>query len=366
MIAGWKFFMILIMKIEIQKYKLNFRFEAGTSRGVMKSKDTYFLKLYHHDNPGVYGIGECGPLTGLSPDLEGNLDNAIVQCISTISDTEDIVTKNVTEIVPKEFPALQFAVETAILDLHQGGNRHLFSNDFSNSISGISINGLVWMGEKALMLQRIEKKINEGFKCIKIKIGAIQINEELELLKFIRRRYSKDQITIRLDANGAFNIENALRILDQLAKFDIHSIEQPIMAGNWDAMEKICSQSPIPIALDEELIGIYDKKTKIHLLEKINPAYIILKPTLLGGLQKCKEWIELAEERSIGWWITSALESNIGLNAIAQFTANFPVKLPQGLGTGQLFHNNISSPLIIDKGYLKYDTNMSWDLSIPG
>ena len=352
------------MKIEIQKYRLDFRFEAGTSRGVMTSKDSYFLRLHHPDNPEVFGIGECSPLAGLSLDLEGNLQEALDHCIKTISGVDNIKHEHINEIITDTYPALQFALETAILDIEKGGRRLLFENDFTKSKLPIPINGLVWMGEKDLMLQRIRNKIADGFDCIKIKIGAIKFNEELELLNYLRTQYSKEQITIRLDANGAFKPEEALRILDQLSKYDIHSIEQPIMASDWKAMEKVCDQSPIPIALDEELIGIHGKEIKIQLLESIKPAYIILKPTLLGGLQQSKEWIELASERSVRWWMTSALESNIGLNAIAQFTANYPIDLPQGLGTGQLFHNNIPSPLCIKKGYLNYGEEETWDLSV--
>ncbi len=351
------------MEIKIQKYSLDFRFEAGTSRGVMTSKDSYFLKLFDRDDPEIFGIWECGPLVGLSPDLSGDLQSAIEHCKSDVLEIHEINIDIVPDIISGKHPALQFALETAILDLKNGGRRILFENDFTNSIKTIPINGLVWMGDKSLMFQRIRKKIEDGFACIKIKIGAINFEDEIELLKYIRKKYSKDQITIRLDANGAFKEEEALHILNRLSKFDIHSIEQPIMAGNWEAKEKICNQSPIPIALDEELIGIVEIDLKKQLLECIKPAFIVLKPTLLGGLQKTAEWINLAKERSIGWWITSALESNIGLNAIAQFTGKYQIELPQGLGTGQLFHNNVSSPLKIQNGYLLYDQKKSWNLS---
>ncbi len=351
------------MNIEIHKYRLDFRFEAGTSRGVMTSKDSYFLKLFDSDNPEIFGIGECGPLAGLSPDLSWNLQSAIEDCVNDVLELKEINIENIPEIVSSNYPALRFALETAVLDLKNGGRRVLFENDFTNSKMSIPINGLVWMGDKSLMLSRIKKKIEAGFDCIKIKIGAINFDEEIELLRYIRKEYSKDRITIRLDANGAFKPEDALHILNRLSKFDIHSIEQPIMAGNWEAMRKICEKSVIPIALDEELIGIDNTDIKVQLLESIKPAFIVLKPTLLGGFQQTEEWINHAEERSIGWWITSALESNIGLNAIAQFTGNYKVQLPQGLGTGQLFHNNISSPLIIENGFLLHDRKNSWNLS---
>lgn len=352
------------MNIITQKYRLNFKFEAGTSRGVMTSKDSVFLKLYNIEIPEFFGIGECGPLEGLSPDLQGNMMEALDNCIKMASGIEEISLDHVKEIIPGNYPALQFALETAIMDLKNGGNRVLYDNDFTNSKQAIPINGLVWMGSMELMLHRIKSKISEGFKCIKLKVGAINFQDELTLLKHIRNQFSSEEITIRLDANGAYGKEKALEILDGFSKYDIHSIEQPIMAGDWKSMEKICDQSPIPIALDEELIGVNENEHRMQLLENIKPAYIIIKPTLVGGLQQSKDWIALATERSVGWWVTSALESNIGLNAIAQFTANYPVELPQGLGTGQLFYNNISSPLYIKKGYLNYGKKENWDLSI--
>lgn len=355
---------VKLMRIEIIKYTLDFKFDAGTSRGIMRSKDAFFLKLYDKDLPEVFGIGECSPLEGLSPDLNGDLTKALDHCKNTISCFDTIKVEDVADIIPVNYPALRFALETAILDLEKGGKRILFKNKFTHSEMGIPINGLVWMGSKELMLSRLESKIDEGFECIKIKVGAINFDDELSLIANIRERFPSNQITIRLDANGAFHPEDAIGILDKFSKYDIHSIEQPIMAGNWKAMNILCNQSPIPIALDEELIGVCGTENKIQVLERIKPAYIILKPTLLGGLQQSNEWIELAEERAVGWWVTSALESNIGLNAIAQFTANYKVDLPQGLGTGQLFHNNIPSPLRIMDGYLNYDKVEKWDFSI--
>lgn len=352
------------MKIEIIKHTLDFRFAAGTSRGVMSSKDAFFLKLYDQDNPGIFGIGECSPLAGLSPDMNGDLPRALDNCLNSIPGIRNLHPEDVEDIIPINYPALRFALETAILDLRNGGMRMFFENDFTKSKIGIPINGLVWMGNKELMLSRLESKIDEGFDCIKIKVGAINFDDELALIKNIRDRFSSDQITIRLDANGAFHPDEAIGILDKYSKYNIHSVEQPIMAGEWKAMERICSQSPIPIALDEELIGVNGNKNKIQLLERIKPAYIILKPTLLGGLQQSKEWIGLASERSVGWWVTSALESNIGLNAIAQFTANYDIDMPQGLGTGKLFHNNIPSPLCITDGYLHYNQKDKWDFSL--
>lgn len=352
------------MKVEIIKHTLDFRFDAGTSRGVMRSKDAFFLKLCNQDNPDIFGIGECSPLAGLSPDLNGDLQLAIGNCADEISSVSNLQTEDVADTIPSTYPALRFALETAIHDLKNGGKRILYENDFTKSNMGIPINGLVWMGNKELMLSRLKSKIDEGFDCIKIKVGAINFDDELTVIKTIRDQFPSNQITIRLDANGAFHPDEVLGILDKYSKYDIHSIEQPILAGDWKAMAKICIQSPIPIALDEELIGIVEKERRIDLLRSIKPSYIILKPTLLGGLQQSKEWIELATQGSVGWWITSALESNIGLNAIAQFTADYSVELPQGLGTGQLFHNNIPSPLCIANGYLNYNPDENWDFSI--
>lgn len=352
-----------LMHIKIHKYRLDFKFEAGTSRGVMTSKDSWIIKIFDAGDHNVFGIGECSPLPGLSPDLNGNMSKTLDVCQHELSTIDSSDLKHIMEIVPKDYPALRFAYETALLDLKEGGRRILYDNAFTNSKLEIPINGLVWMGDKQTMLERIKAKITEGYTCIKIKIGAINFQDELELLKYIRSQFPADQITIRLDANGAFNTHEALIKLDQLAEYGIHSLEQPIAAGNWLAMEKICNLSPIPIALDEELIGVHDPTYKMQLLERVQPTYIILKPTLVGGLKESKEWIDLATERNIGWWITSALESNIGLNAIAQFTANYSLEIPQGLGTGQLFHNNFPSPLKIRKGNLSYDNHVSWNLS---
>lgn len=351
------------MIAEIKQHKLNFKFEAGTSRGVMTSKDSWFVKLYDEKTPDIFGIGECGPLSGLSPDLEGGLENEIQNSIGKVGAFKDAQQLDVDSILSGNFPALRFAFETAKMDLLNGGRRMIVDNAFSQGQQEISINGLVWMGEKELMLQRVKDKLEAGFDCIKIKIGAIYLEEEMELLKFIRSRYSANEIEIRLDANGAFHESEVQGILDRLAEFDIHSIEQPIKAGNWEAMKRICKESPIPIALDEELIGIKTREQKVELLEAICPQYIILKPTLVGGLDQSRQWIELAKQRGIDWWITSALESNIGLNAIAQFVSQYDLRLPQGLGTGQLFHNNIPSPLYIRQGKLGYGHEANWDLA---
>ena len=353
------------MRAVFQKYTLHFKFDAGTSRGVLRSKDSWFLKIFNENKPEIFGIGECGPLPGLSPDLHGDVEKEatdLIEKLSKIHESEAII---VDQLVPPAFPALRFALETALLDLQNGGRRMICQNDFSHGKIPIPINGLVWMGDRELMRKRIDEKLRDGFDCIKIKIGAINFEDELSLIRYIREQYSPEQVTIRLDANGAFAPREALYKLEKLSVFHIHSIEQPIRQGQWKAMAELCQYAPVPVALDEELIGISGVHEKKAILKQIKPAYIILKPTLTGGLRHSAEWIRLAEERGIGWWVTSALESSIGLNAIAQFTANYPVTLPQGLGTGRLFHNNIPSPLSMRNGQLWYDPSGGWDLRMP-
>jgi len=249
-----------------------------------------------------------------------------------------------------------------LLDLAAKGSKKLFLSDFTDGITGIPINGLVWMGDKDFMEKQIREKIDAGYRCIKLKIGANDFSTELEILAAIRKQFSSDELEIRLDANGAFHPNEALEKLNRLSEFGIHSIEQPIRQHNRYAMAELCIHSPIPIVLDEELIGV-NPDDKESLLEKINPAYIILKPSLLGGFKQSEEWIRLAVKHHIGWWVTSALESNIGLNAIAQWSATLGSTLPQGLGTGQLYHNNIPSPLSINQAKLYYKSDNEWDLS---
>ncbi|MGD1840471.1 MAG: o-succinylbenzoate synthase [Thermonemataceae bacterium] len=262
----------------------------------------------------------------------------------------------------QHFPAIHFALEIAFQDLQQGGKRQLFENDFSNGTAPIPINGLIWMGPKSIMLQQIKEKLAAGDRCIKLKIGAIDFEEELALLKYIRTQFGSEEVIVRVDANGAFKPEEALEKLKRLAELALHSIEQPIATQQWEKMAKLCEQSPLPIALDEELIGVVDRKA---LLATIQPQYIILKPSLLGGWAASEAWIALAKKHNIGWWMTSALESNIGLNAIAQFTGNLslhPTATYQGLGTGQLYHNNIPSPLEVNGGWLHYRSHVNWEV----
>ncbi len=338
-----------------KKRTLNFVRPAGTSRGVLKQKDTWYLVLYREDSPDIAGIGECSPIGGLSIDdldlIEDVLDDVSSDILAYAGD-------GLTRL--DQFPCVQFGIQSALQDARTDHDGILYSSPFTDGIKGIPINGLIWMGDIQFMGEQIEQKLAVGNSCLKLKIGALNFDEEIGVLKALRARFSKDSLEIRVDANGAFDKESALHKLEQLAKLDIHSIEQPIRQGDWQAMHSLCRNTPLPIALDEELIGI-NSKEKADLLTTILPQYIILKPSLLGGFTKSEEWIDLAEQNDIGWWATSALESNIGLNAIAQWIAARGVKLPQGLGTGQIYTNNISSPLCMDKSELAYKADNPWD-----
>jgi o-succinylbenzoate synthase len=324
----------------------------------MHTRDVFWIKAHRIGELDNVGWGEAAPLAGLSPDFgpdfEAKLKAVLQQASARTWDLEEeSVLQQVKNLLPFSLQAIRFGLETALLDLGNGGTKHILTNSFFEQGTPIPINGLIWMGTKEFMLQQIHQKLGEGFSCLKMKIGAIDFDQELELLHFIRDQKKGDELTLRVDANGAFSVKEALTKLDQLQRCALHSIEQPIQVGQWEAMRELARQSPIPIALDEELIGIYDKQEKINLLDFIKPQYIILKPSLHGGISGCSEWIELAEQRNIGWWVTSALESSIGLNAIAQFTANYKVQIPQGLGTGGLYKNNLPSKLVINEGYLK-------------
>ncbi|MFL5729892.1 MAG: o-succinylbenzoate synthase [Cytophagaceae bacterium] len=353
------------LKADFQKHVLNFRFDAGTSRGVLRQKDTWYL---HVSASGLTGRGECGPLKGLSIDDREDFEVKLREVCQRMEgmDLKDMDQDLSAFFKLQEFPSILFGLETALLDLKNGGKMLLFDSDFSKGIGSIPINGLVWMGEKEFMQQQIAEKIGEGYACIKMKIGAIDFETECTILRELRKKYSPEQLSLRLDANGAFSADEALDKLEILAGFGIHSIEQPIRQGQMDSMRELCQRSPLKIALDEELIGISSYVEKKKLLETIRPPFIILKPSLLGGFKACREWIEIAGGLNIGWWITSALESNIGLNAIAQFTASFSPSIPQGLGTGKLYHNNIESPLVITKGSLRCDPLSKWDFKLSG
>ncbi|MEB2779749.1 o-succinylbenzoate synthase [Algoriphagus sp. C2-6-M1] len=345
------------------KRTLVFKFNAGTSRGVLKTKEVFWIKAFHAEQHEITGWGEAAPLVKLSLDDRPDFEQILQRTLKEISNVnwekpEEGVLKQLQELVPFELPSIRFGLETAILDLRNGGRKKILGGEFFDGKRAIPINGLIWMGEKGFMLEQINEKLEQDFDCIKMKIGAIDFRQELDLLDYIRARFSKDQITLRVDANGAFSKKEALSKLQQLANYDLHSIEQPIAVGNWKAMKQLCAATPLPIALDEELIGV---KNKAELLDAIQPQHIILKPTLLGGIVETREWITLAEERKIGWWMTSALESNIGLNAIAQLADSLDAKIPQGLGTGKLYQNNLESPLEIEQGELHYNPLLTWE-----
>jgi o-succinylbenzoate synthase len=328
------------MKAHFTKKTFHFKRPSGTSRGVLTKKHAWFIELWEESNPEIIGVGECSIIPGLSPDFS-DFETYEAKIAETCSNL-DIDLSN--------WPSIKFGLETALLDLKNGGRGIIFPNDFTAGTKSIPINGLIWMGEPAFMQEQIEEKLKQGFKTIKLKIGAIDFDSEIELLKSIRDRYSKDEITLRVDANGAFSPDEALNKLQRLSELDIHSIEQPIKQGQFEEMKKLCSETPLDIALDEEMIGVNRTEDKIELLDFIQPQYIILKPSLHGGIEGTKEWISLAEESNIPWWITSALESNVGLNAICQLTAEYSNDLPQGLGTGSLYTDNIPSNLQVKKG----------------
>ena len=340
------------MKATYHKYILNFKRASGTSRGIMTEKETWFIIM---EKDGKKGIGECGILRGLSIDDRSDYEEKLKWTCDNINLGENQLWESLIE-----FPSIQFGVEMAFQSLSSDNPFLLFPSDFTRGQKSIEINGLVWMGEEAFMKQQIEEKLATGFRCVKLKIGAIDFDKELQLLGFIRQHFAAEQIEIRVDANGAFDTNKALNKLKQLSGFKIHSIEQPIKKNNTDSMSELCKITPIPIALDEELIGVFSLEEKDALLQKIKPQYIILKPSFVGGFRGAKEWILLAEKHNIGWWITSALESNIGLNAIAQWTFLQQNSMPQGLGTGALYTNNFDCPLNVSQGQLWYKKELDW------
>ncbi|WP_179019394.1 o-succinylbenzoate synthase [Winogradskyella forsetii] len=344
------------MKATYHKYSLDFKRPSGTSRGVMTTKETWFIKLKFDDKAGV---GECGILRGLSiddrPDYEAKLKWV---CENINSGLEALL----NELV--EFPSIQFGLETAFKSLESADPFQLFPSDFTKGEDAIPINGLVWMGTEDFMRKQIKEKIEAGFDCIKLKIGAIDFQTELNMLKSIRQEFSVSDIELRVDANGAFSPEDALEKLKELSDYQLHSIEQPIKPKQFEEMAKLCDITPLPIALDEELIGVFSKGDKQDLLQTIKPQYIILKPSLVGGFSGSQQWIDSAENLTINWWITSALESNVGLNAISQWTYTLKNKMPQGLGTGSLYTNNFSSPLKVKNGTLRYDLKQPWKFNL--
>lgn len=344
------------MKASYQKYDLVFKRPSGTSRGVLRTKETWFLKL---EDEGKVGYGECGLFRGLSIDDTPDYELKLKWVVANIHKGKEVLLAAL-----KHYPSIQFGIEQAFLDLASPTPFELLSPEFIQGTKEIPINGLIWMGDKAFMQEQIREKLASGFTTIKMKIGAIDFDTEISLLKAIREEFSADAITLRVDANGAFSPNDAMSKLQRLSELDIHSIEQPIKQGQWQEMAALCENSPVPIALDEELIGIFDYEAKVRCLETIRPQFIILKPSLVGGFQGSTEWIELAAKQGADNWITSALESNIGLNAIAQWTATLNNPLPQGLGTGSLFTNNITSPLVVKSGQLTYNPALRWEFNM--
>jgi len=347
-----------MLKARFIKHTLEFKQASGTSRGILTTKDSWFLLVTDDQKPGIQGIGECSIIKGLSPDNLEEYESQLQFVCDNINQKGELLEEL------SKFPSIQFGLETALLDLVAEGSKKLFRSHFVRSNQPLKINGLIWMGNKNFMLEQIKSKLEDGFSCLKLKIGAINFEEELSVLKSIRNEYNSDVLELRVDANGAFSPENALDKLKVLSDLDLHSIEQPIKQGQLKEMADLCADSPLAIALDEELIGISTLADKRWLLEKIQPHYIILKPSLIGGIKGSNEWIEAAGEISIPWWITSALESNIGLNAIAQYTSTFNNPLPQGLGTGQLYTNNIDCQLSLTGDLLTFNQEKSWDLSL--
>lgn len=323
------------MEATYLQYLLQFKRPSGTSRGVLLDKETFILAI---SEEGRKGVGECAIFRGLSFDDRPDYEEKLKWLCENINQDTDFLKEEL-----KEFPSIWFGYEQAIQNLKYGDSLY-FPGEFTAGKSAITINGLIWMGDAEYMEEQIQEKLEKGFHCIKLKIGVDWKSEHVILQK-LREKFSREQLELRVDANGGFSKEEAVTVLQQLADLHIHSIEQPIKAGNWDDMAELCAKTPTPIALDEELIGIIDPEKKKQLLERIKPQYIILKPALVGGFSGSDEWISLAENQNIGWWITSALESNIGLNAIAQYTFTKKNPMPQGLGTGALFVNNFESDL---------------------
>ena len=345
-----------MIKATYHKYLLNFKQASGTSRGVLRTKETWFLIL---EREGKKGFGECGLFRGLSADDKPNYEEKLHWVCNNINSGLE---KLLPELI--EFPSIQFGLEQAFLSLESNKPFELFPSEFTEGKQQISINGLIWMGDKAFMQQQIKDKLQQGFTTIKMKIGAIDFDTEIALLKSIRKEFSAKEIELRVDANGAFLPKNALEKLQRLSELELHSIEQPIKQGQWQEMASLCKKTPLPIALDEELIGVFSSEEKEKCIATIQPQYIILKPSLVGGFKGSNEWIQIASNHNAGNWITSALESNIGLNAIAQWTYTLNNPLPQGLGTGSLFTNNFESPLEVSNGSLGYNTNKNWHFNI--
>ncbi len=334
-------------------------FPLGTSKGTITSRTVWYLIAWDDARPQVRGVGEAALFPGHSREYPSDVKVKLMELCAYTGDWEERLRTDLVEV-----PSVRFAVEQCLRDLAVSGTKELFPSVFTLGRRGIPINGLVWMGDKATMRERIRVQIDAGSSCVKMKIGALRIDDELELLRELRREHPARELTIRVDANGAFDQRNVMDVLHRLAELEVESIEQPIGPGLYEAMSELCAKSPLPIALDEDLIGLNTIELKADLLDQVRPSYIVIKPSLVGGWVASREWIDLANARGIGWWITSALESSIGLNAVAQFTATLGTTMPQGLGTGRIYSNNIPSPLVVEKGHLFHRPERAWDLTM--
>lgn len=349
------------LKAAVIGYSLEFKKPAKTSRDTLTDHKVYYLVMWEEGSPEIQGIGECAIIPGLSIEDPGSYETQLNLLCSLINETG----RADVDFDFDQHPSIEFGLEMAIMDLENGGRREYFEeNEFFNSERDIAINGLVWMGPSTDMVEQIDRILSKDFDVVKLKVGALELSEEISVLRYIRSKYNASEVEIRLDANGSFPADQALDIIKKFAEFEIHSIEQPIAAGQAEAMAALIKESPIDIALDEELIGIVSYDEKEALVKSIMPEYLILKPSLLGGFAACEEWMEIADSLHIGYWVTSALESNIGLNAIAQFVSEQDLTAPQGLGTGSLYRNNIPSPLVVEGGFLSYNEDFEWDLSL--
>jgi O-succinylbenzoate synthase len=353
--SGWYFKMITAF---YRKKLLSFVRPAGTSRGVLTRKPTWYIFLADEGVPDAEGIGECPIVPGLSRETEEMVDRKI-QEVCRIINCKGMIDPSDLD----GYPSLAFGIETAMIDLKTGGKKILFPSSFTEGKSFIHINGLIWMGSMDYLLRQVEEKLDQGFGCLKFKIGSIHAEEELQLLKSVRDRFTARELELRVDANGAFSFDAALEIMKKLADLEVHSIEQPIKAGQWEEMARLCMHGPVPVALDEELLGKQDPEEKQLLVNRIHPQFLVLKPGLLGGFQQALEYINLAKKENTGWWITSALESNIGLNAIAQWTSIYGGSKAQGLGTGKLYRKNVSCPLSLKGDKLFFRPGENWNLS---
>lgn len=333
------------------------KFELGTSKGPIGARVVWYLIAWNSERPEIQGIGEAALFPGHSKEFPAEVKTKLVELCADTTNWEDRLEDDLVHV-----PSVRFAVEQCLRDLDAQGSKLLFPSSFTLGKKDIPINGLVWMGDRGTMRLRLREQVERGFTTVKMKIGALGIEEELSLLEELREEFGPDLITLRVDANGAYSVKEVMPVLERLAKIGVHSIEQPVAPGLYEVMMEVCRNSPVPIALDEDLIGLNIRRTKTDILDHLRPQHIVIKPSLVGGWAATREWIQLAEERNIGWWITSALESSIGLNAIAQFTATLPLQQAQGLGTGSVYANNIPSPLLAEKGSLRYRPEVPWEL----